>query len=104
MEWDQGFSANPFTSGMGGSKFPALNLQNFKRIEVWGCVLQPESNFSLLHGLGLLQDSGVMNFSSLGLHRQRGALEEDKDFFQGRQWPSNGGFLREDHAEPPAIP
>lgn len=45
-EWDQGFTANPFTSGMGGSKFPALNTPNFKRIHVWGCVLQPESNFS----------------------------------------------------------
>lgn len=89
VEWDQGFTANPFTSGVGGSKFPALNPPNFKRIQVWDCVLQPESHFSSSHELGLLQNSEGMNFSSLGLHRQRGVLREDKNFFQGSQWPSS---------------
>jgi len=105
VEWDQGFTANPFTSGMGGSKFPALNPLNFKIIPGWGGVLQPGSNFSSSHGLGLLQDSGGMNFCSLGLHRQRGGLKEEKDFFPwepvAKLWTMV--FLKEDHSEPPAI-
>lgn len=30
-----------------------------------------------------------MNFSSLGLHRQRGAFRENQDFSQRSQWPSS---------------
>lgn len=80
-EWDHGFTANPVTSGMGGSEFPALNTPNFKRIHVWHCVLQPETIFSSFHELELLQDSGGKNFSSLRLHRQGRALREEKDYF-----------------------
>lgn len=85
VEWDQGSTANPFTSGMGGSKFPALNPLNFKRIRDRGWVLQPEPNFSSLHGLELLQDSEEMNFCSLGLHGQKGALEDGFFFFFPRE-------------------
>jgi len=74
---------------MGGSKFPALNPPDSKRIQVRGRALQPEPNFSSLHGL--LQGLGGMDFSSLG---QRGVLKENRDFFlQGNQCPSDGKWI-----------
>lgn len=90
MEWDQGFTANPFTSGAGGSKFPALNPLNFKRIQVWGCVLQPESGFSSLHGLAGFSRDEVQLFrvtQAEGNSRKRTRI-----FFRAWQWPSSDNW------------
>lgn len=82
MEWDQGFTANPFTSGVGGSKFPALNPPNFKRIQVWGCVLQPESHFSSSHGLGLFAGFRRDEFQLFGVTQAEGSSQRGQEFFR----------------------